>query len=89
MDEAIRPYYNPGPGEIVKDSIDALGWDMNEFRRRSNLSDNEISNLLHNTIPVSPSTADVLGSLFNTTASLWLNLDAVHRLRKLKDRLLG
>jgi HTH-type transcriptional regulator/antitoxin HigA len=82
MVNEIRPFYNVGPGEIIKDSIDAFGWDLVDFHNRSNLSEDLISGLIHNTIPISPITAVILGSVFNTSTAIWLNLSDAYNKRK-------
>ncbi len=82
MIKELRPFYNAGPGEIIQDSLDALGWRQEDLADLMGLSLQTVNKLIQNKQSITVETASLLAGIFKTTPELWLNLDAVHRLRK-------
>ena len=31
MSETLKPFYNPGPGDIIKDALEELGYSLEDF----------------------------------------------------------
>lgn len=85
MGEELRPFYNVGPGDIIQDSLDALGWQQEDLADLTGLTPQTINKLIKNKQSITVETANLLGKAFNTSAELWLNLDTAHQLRKHKD----
>ncbi len=85
MSIELRPFYNPGPGDIIQDSLDALGWHQEDLAELTGLTLQTINKLIKNKQSITVETAKLLAKAFNTSAELWLNLDTVHQLRKHKD----
>lgn len=78
----LRPFYNVGPGDLIQDSLDALGWQQEDLADVTGLTLQTINKLVKNRQSITVETANLLGKAFNTSAELWLNLDAAHQLRK-------
>lgn len=85
MSEILKPFYNPGPGDIIKDAMEELGWQQNDLAEILGLSLKSVNLILNNKQAITPETAELLGKAFSTSAELWLNLDAKHQLRKLES----
>jgi len=82
MANELRPFYNVGPGEIIQDSLDALGWQQDDLADLTGLTPQTINKLIKNKQSITVDTANLLAKVFNTSAELWLNLDTAHQLRK-------
>ena len=92
MANELRPFYNVGPGDIIQDTLDALGWRQEDLADITGLSVKTINKLVNNKQQITPETAKLLSLAFYTSAQLWLTLDARYQLRKLdadtdKDKL--
>ena len=77
----IKPFYNPGPGDIIKDAMEELGWQQDDLVRNSGLSLKTVDLILNNKQAITPKTADLLGKTFSTSAEMWLNLESNYKLR--------
>lgn len=86
MSEVLKPFYNPGPGDIIKDAMEELGWQQDDLAEILGLSLKSVNLILNNKQAVTPETAELLGKAFSTSAEMWLNLDAKYRLRKLDKK---
>lgn len=84
MANELRPFYNVGPGSIIQDSLDALGWQQEDLADLTGLSLQTINKLIQDKQSITVETANLLAKVFNTTPELWLNLDTAYRLRKHK-----
>ena len=82
MANELRPFYNVGPGDLIQDSLDALGWQQEDLADLTGLTPQTINRLIKNKQSVTVETANLLAKAFNTSAELWLNLDTAHQLRK-------
>lgn len=82
MANEIRPFYNAGPGDMIQDSLDALGWQQEDLADLTGLTPQTINKIIKNKQSITVETANLLARAFNTSAELWLNLDAAHQLRK-------
>lgn len=82
MANELRPFYNVGPGSIIQDSLDALGWQQEDLADLTGLSLQTINKLIQDKQSITVETASLLAKVFGTTPELWLNLDSAYRLRK-------
>jgi len=82
MVNELRPFYNVGPGDIIQDSLDALGWQQEDLADLTGLTPQTINKLIKNKQSITVDTANLLAKVFNTSPELWLNLDTAHQLRK-------
>ena len=85
MPESLRPFYNPGPGEIIKDAMDELGWSQQDLADILGMTLKSINLILNNKQSITPETATLLGKVFSTSAEMWMNLEARYQLRKVKE----
>lgn len=83
MPEILKPFYNPGPGDIIKDAMKELGWNQEDLAEILGISLKSVNLILNNRQRITPEIAGLLGNTFSTSAEMWLNLDAAYRLRKL------
>ena len=81
-DKELKPFYNPGPGDVIKDAMEELGWNQADLARNSGLSVKNVNLILNNKQTITPETAEVLGKTFSTSAEMWLNLNETYKLRK-------
>ena len=86
MSETLKPFYNPGPGDIIKDAMEELGWQQDDLAEILGLSTKSVNLILNNKQAITPETAELLGKTFSTSAEMWLNLDAKYQLRKLEGK---
>lgn len=86
MSETLKPFYNPGPGDIIKDALEELGWQQDDLAEILGLSTKSVNLILNNKQAITPETAELLGKTFSTSAEMWLNLDAKYQLRKLEEK---
>lgn len=89
MIENLKPFINIGPGEIIKDNLDALNWSQEDLAEIMGMSVKSISHIINNKQAVTIETARLLAKIFNTSPQLWLNLDNNYRLRLEKENDLG
>lgn len=85
MAELLKPFYNPGPGDIIKDAMEELGWLQDDLAEILGLSLKSVNLILNNKQSITPETAELLGKAFSTSAEMWLNLDAKYQLRKIEN----
>jgi HTH-type transcriptional regulator/antitoxin HigA len=82
MSEKLHPFYNPGPGDIIRDAMEELGWQQSDLAEITGLTEKSINKIINNKQGITPETAILLGKAFSTPAEMWLNLDAKYQLRK-------
>ena len=80
----IKPFYNPGPGDVIKDAMEDLGWNQADLARNSGLSVKNVNLILNNKQTITPETAELLGKTFSTSAEMWLNLSEKYEMRKVE-----
>ena len=82
MTERLEPFYNPGPGDIIKDAMNELGWHNEDLSKNTGLSLEDIDLILNNERAITPEIAELLGKTFSTSAEMWLNLYEQYKMRK-------
>jgi addiction module HigA family antidote len=69
------------PGEILADELAELGVTPTALSRQIRVPPNRITEIIHGRRGISGDTALRLGHWFNTSAQLWLNLQAAYDIR--------
>lgn len=77
----VKPYLNIGPGEFIKEEMEARNWTNEDLAQVLGLNPKTISELLNNKQRVTIDTAKVLSEAFGQSPQYWLNLDNNYRLR--------
>ena len=86
MPKELKPFYNPGPGDIIRDAMEELGWNQADLAEITGLTEKSINLIINNKQAITPETATLLGQVFSTPAEMWLNLQARYDLRKIDDQ---
>ena len=68
------------PGANLKDSLEAVGWSVNEFAERLEISRATASRLLNERCGISPSVALALERIGWSTADFWMRRQASYDL---------
>ena len=77
----LKPYLNIGPGEFIKEEMEARSWTNEDLAQVLGLNPKTISELLNNKQRITIDTAKILGKAFGQSPQYWLNLDNNYRLR--------
>ena len=85
MPNELKPFYNPGPGDIIRDAMEELGWNQADLAEITGLTEKSINLIINNKQAITPETAILLGQAFSAPAEMWLNLQAKYDLRKISD----
>ena len=83
-DESII-HHNPHPGEHIRDEMDELGMSQAELARALGIPRTRVSEILRGRRGISADTAVRLARWLDTSPQMWLNLQAIHDLRKVED----
>lgn len=86
MPKELKPFYNPGPGDIIRDAMEELGWNQADLAEITGLTEKSINLIINNKQAITPETATLLGQVFSTPAEIWLNLQARYDLRKIDNQ---
>src|SRR5436309_1459580 len=88
----FKPDFAPPPGELLGEYLEVLGISIRELARRCGRSAKLISEIVGGTATVEPEKALQFGRVIDLEASIWLKLEAEHRLLnacKQEDERLG
>ncbi len=85
----LKPYLNIGPGEFIKEEMEARKWSNEDLAHVLGLNPKTISELLNNKQRITIDTAKILGKAFSQSPQYWLNLDNNYRLRMEEDNKLS
>ena len=77
----MKPHLNIGPGEFIKEEMEARKWTNEDLAQVLGLNPKTISELLNNKQRITIYTAKALGQAFGQSPQYWLNLDNNYRLR--------
>ena len=72
------------PGELIRESMDALGWTVAKCSERLGVSRSALSRLLNGHAAVSPQMALALERLGWCTAAYWLRLQSAYDLAQVR-----
>jgi len=81
MLKKLKPFINIGPGETIKDELEARNWIQNDLAEITSMSLKNINHLLNSKIAISIEMAKLLSKTFGQSAQFWLNLDINYRCR--------
>ncbi len=81
----LKPFINIGPGIVIKDELEALGWSQDDLARIMGMSLKAVNEILNDKVAITVETARLLGKAFGTSAEIWINLDTAYRLRLRED----
>ncbi len=76
----VRPARKFGPGYFIREQMELREWTQQELAEITGFTQKHISELLNDKTPLSFDMARILGEVFDTSASYWLNLDQAYRL---------
>ncbi len=77
--------YHPHPGEHIRDEMDELGMTQADLARALGIPRTRVSEILRGRRGISADTAVRLARWLDTSPQMWLNLQAIHDLRKVED----
>jgi len=77
----LKPFINIGPGEMLRDELEYLGWSQEDFASIIGMSLKAVNELLNDRTTLTVETAKIIASALGTSAEAWLSLDANYRLR--------
>lgn len=83
MSKKLKPFYNPCPGDIIRDAMEELGWNQNDLAEITGLTGKSVNLIINNKQAITPETAILLGQAFSAPAEMWLNLQARYDLWKI------
>jgi HTH-type transcriptional regulator / antitoxin HigA len=77
----FQPDYALSPGNFLEESLESMGISARELARRCGRSAKLMSEILSGKAPIEPETALQLEKVTAVDATIWLNLEAIYRLR--------
>lgn len=77
--------YNPHPGEHIAAELDELGMSQAELARALGIPRTRVSEIIRGRRGITADTALRLARWLDTSPQMWLNLQAIHDLRKAED----
>lgn len=86
MPKELKPFYNPGPGDIIRDAMEELGWNQSDLAEITGLTGKSVNLIINNKQAITPETATLLGQAFSAPAEMWLNLQARYDLWKIDNQ---
>lgn len=79
------PYMNIGPGEFIKEELEARNWIQEDLAEILGMSKKSVNQLIKNKQSITIETANLLSKAFGQSPQYWINLDANYRLRKITE----
>ena len=70
------------PGSFLRDELEALGLSARKFAEHVHVPHNAIAGIMNGERSVSAQMAIRLGQAFGTTPQYWMNLQAIHDLKR-------
>lgn len=77
----LRPYMNIGPGEFIKEELDARNWRQEDLADILGVSLKSVNKLIQNKQSITIEMAKLLSRAFGQSPQYWVNLDTNYRLR--------
>jgi len=72
INQKLKPFMVFGPGDFIKEELEARDWTQEDLSKITNLSPKIISQLINNKIHITYKTAQVLGQAFNVSPDYWV-----------------
>ena len=82
MVETRSPAYNIGPGEFIKEELEARHWRQEDLAAILAMSPKAVNEIIRSKQAITIETAQKLGMAFGQSPQFWLNLDTNYRLRE-------
>jgi len=82
MSDGIVPFYNVGPGDILQDALDALGWTQDDLADVTGLATKTVNQIIKNRQSITVDSAQLFARVFKTSPEMWLHLNDAFQLRK-------
>ena len=89
MAKEIKPFINIGPGEVIKEDLEALNWTQEDLSKIVGMSAKAVNEIIKNKTSITFETARLLGKAFGQSPQFWMNLDTAYRLRDQEESLKG
>ena len=61
MPQGLNPFYNPGPGDVIRDAMEELGWNQADLAEVTGLTQKSVNLIINNKQAITPETATLLG----------------------------
>ena len=74
MPKELKPFYNPGPGDVIRDAMEELGWNQADLAEITGLTVKSGNVIINNKRAFTTETAALLGKVYSSPAEKWLNL---------------
>jgi HTH-type transcriptional regulator / antitoxin HigA len=84
MVRKVAPFLNIGPGDFLKEELEARNWKQEDFADILGMSLKSVNKLIKNKQSITIETAKLLSSAFGQSPQYWTNLNSNYRIR-LKD----
>ena len=81
MANPIKPHFNFGPGDFIREELEVREWTQEEFADIIGLSEKSVSHIINHKQPITLETAQKLGKVFGQSPQYWMNADTNYRLR--------
>lgn len=78
----LKPFINIGPGDIIRDELEARGWSQETFADIIGITKPHVNRMINNREPITFERARLLGKAFGSTPQFWINLYTNYRLRE-------
>lgn len=76
-----KPFLNIGPGEFIKEELEARNWRQEDLAEILGISLKSVNKLIMNKQSITIETARLLSKAFGQSPQYWMNLDTNYRLR--------
>lgn len=76
-----KPFLNIGPGEFIKEELEARDWRQEDLAEILGISLKSVNKLIMNKQSITIETARLLSKAFGQSPQYWMNLDTNYRLR--------
>src|SRR6266508_7021001 len=73
------------PGEILKEELEARGWTQMDLAEIIGRHPNTVNEIVAGKRGISPETARALAAALGTSPELWMNLDAIYQLSRVRN----
>jgi len=80
MGKQIKPYLNIGPGQFIKEELEARNWKQEDLAETLGLSLTTVNNIIKNKQNITRTLANQLSQTFGQSPQYWLNLETNYRL---------
>lgn len=81
MVNKYAPFLNIGPGEFIKEELEARNWRQEDLAEILGISLKSVNKLIMNKQAITIDTAKLLSKAFGQSPQYWINLDTNYRLR--------